>query len=87
MIQVETHGITVDVNEDAANDMRFIKLLGELDKGNIFAFPELCEKLFGPDQYEKVLKAIETEDGRAPATEMVDLFTDIMSKAGQTVKN
>lgn len=87
MIQVDTHGITVSVNEDAANDMRFIELLGKLDDGDIFAFPKLCRTLFGEDQIEKVYKAIETEDGRVPATAMVDLFTDVMAKAGAKLKN
>lgn len=87
MIEVETHGLKLTVNENAANDMNYVEMLGELDDGNILVFPKLCKLLFGKEQYAQILDAIKTDDGRAPVTDMVDFFSEVMSKAGGNLKN
>lgn len=87
MVKIETHGIVLEVNENAANDMEYVDLLCELDEGNVLVFPKLCKMLFGKEQYKLILDAIRTEDGRAPITDMVDFFSDVMTKAGAPLKN
>lgn len=81
-VKVTVKGIDVTVDKELMNDIDAVELFGELQDGNIFAFPKLAKRVFG-DQYPKVKKALENKDGVTTATDMVAFFAELMKKMNE----
>lgn len=81
-VTVNVKGIDVTVDKEAMNDIEVVELLGEMQDGNIFAFPKLCKRVFG-DQYPKVKSALANKAGVTTATSMTGFFNELMAKMNE----
>ena len=80
-------GVTLEIPDNAIDDMEFLELLISIDKGNPLAMPEAVEKLIGKEQKEKLYNAIRTEDDRVPVKDVRDSLLEILMKLGDEGKN
>ena len=81
-VTVNVKGIDVTVDKEVMNDIEVVELLGEVQDGNIFAFPKLCKRVFG-DQYPKVKSALENKAGITTATSMTEVLKELMEKMNE----
>ena len=81
-VTVNVKGIDVTVDKEVMNDIEVVELLGEVQDGNIFAFPKLCKRVFG-DQYPMVKSALENKAGITTATSMTEVFKELMEKMNE----
>ncbi len=76
---VTVRGISLAIPKDVLDDIDTIDLLGEVQDGNVFAFPKLSKRLFGEKGYEKVKGGLAGKDGRTKVSDMVEFFTEVFS--------
>lgn len=81
-VTVNVKGIDVTVDKEVMNDIEVVELLGEVQDGNIFAFPKLCKRVFG-DQYPKVKSALANKAGITTAVSMTEVFKELMEKMNE----
>lgn len=81
-VTVNVKGIDVTVDKEVMNDIEVVELLGEVQDGNIFAFPKLCKRVFG-DQYPKVKSALANKAGITTAMSMTEVFKELMEKMNE----
>ncbi len=74
---VTVRGITLKIKKDAVDDIEVVELLGDIQEGDIFAFPKLARLMFGEDGYQQVKEGLARKDGRTRVTDVFDFFTEV----------
>lgn len=70
-------GFSFAFSQDVVNDMRMLRAIGRMDKGEADAIDYVGKKLLGEEKYDKLLKHIQTEDGRQPVDALISEFKDM----------
>lgn len=87
MINVTTDkGLELQIDEKVCDDIYFLETLAEAED-NVIKYIKALTMLLGKEQKDKLYKSLENEDGRVPIEAVNEAFTDIMTKAGEEVKN
>lgn len=87
MVKVKLdNGFEVKVEPEQLNDMYFVEALAQVDT-NILVLPKVCTMLLGEEQKSALYKSLEDESGRVKLEAVSDAIIEIMSKAGEEVKN
>lgn len=73
-------------SQDAVNDMRTMRSLGNLEKGDMLTLDYLGNKLLGAEKYAQLLSHVETEDGRQPVDALLNEINDIFEAAKNAKK-
>lgn len=86
MITAKTEsGFSIELEENALDNMEVLDALSDLDEGNPLAMSRLVVKLLGKDGKKRLYDHLRTEDGRVPASAVesaiMELFQSI--KAGK----
>lgn len=79
-------GFSFAFEKSKVNDMRVIRALGRVDKGDAMALDEVGRRVLGEELYDKLLKHIETEDGRQPVDALVTEINEIFSASNDGKK-
>ncbi len=86
MITVELeNGFKAKIEPEKLDDMYFIEAMAQMET-NIVKLSDVCTMLLGEEQKMDLYKSLE-EDGRVPLQSISDAITEIMTKAGDEVKN
>lgn len=75
------------VEENIINDMRFLELLIDVEKGNPLAIIKLVTRLFGEEQKEALYDVIENEEGRVDVELFGEIVSEIILAIGESGKN
>lgn len=87
MITVELkNGFKAKIDPSKLDDMYFIEAMAEMET-NIVKLSDVCSMLLGEEQKMKMYKSLEEKDGRVPLDSINDAITEIMTKAGDEIKN
>lgn len=70
-------GFSFAFSQDVVNDMRMLRAIGRMDKGEADAIDYVGKKLLGEEKYDKLLEHIQTEDGRQPVDALISEFKDM----------
>lgn len=70
-------GFEFAFSQDVVNDMRMLRAIGRMDKGEADAIDYVGKKLLGEEKYDKLLEHIQTEDGRQPVDALMTEFSQI----------
>lgn len=70
-------GFSFAFSQDVVNDMRMLRAIGRMDKGEADAIDYVGKKLLGQEKYDKMLEHIQTEDGRQPVDALISEFKDM----------
>lgn len=70
-------GFSFAFSQDVVNDMRMLRAIGRMDKGEADAIDYVGKKLLGEEKYGKLLEHIQTEDGRQPVDALISEFKDM----------
>ena len=76
---VTVRGIKLSIPKDVLDDIDMVELLGEVQDGDVFAFPKLAKLMFGEDGFKRVKEGLSGEDGRTKVTDVVELFTEALN--------
>lgn len=86
MINVKTDsGFSCKVNEEKIDDMKFLKLLREMEKST-YLIDDVARVMIGDESTDKLYEHLEQEDGRVPTSLFINTVLEIMEKAGQKSK-
>ena len=86
MINVKTDsGFSCKVNEEKIDDMKFLKLLREMEKST-YLIDDVARVMIGDENTDKLYEHLEQEDGRVPTSLFITTVLEIMEKAGQKSK-
>jgi hypothetical protein len=80
-------GITMEVADNAIDDMELFEMLISIDEGNGTAVPKALEKLIGKAQKEKLYDSLRKEDGIVRITDVQKAFMAFLEKLGDKGKN
>lgn len=80
------NGLTLDIDEEALNDMELLDDLADLDTGNGYAIPRVVTRLLGKEQKKTLYDSVRV-NGRAPVTAVVAATKEILDKLGEQGKN
>lgn len=86
MVEVNVHGISLNISDDKLDDWELLELLREYDKGNGGLIVDIMVSILGDKQYASLKSAIKAEEGRISSKSMMVAFTTIM-EAAQNLKN
>lgn len=67
-------GFEFAFSQDLVNDMRMLRAIGKMEKGDVDSIDYVGKKLLGQEKYDKLLEHIQTEDGRQPVDALVTEF-------------
>lgn len=70
-------GFSFAFSQDVVNDMRMLRAIGRMDKGEADAIDYVGKKLLGEEKYDKLLEHIQTEDGRQPVDALMTEFSQM----------
>lgn len=70
-------GFSFAFSQDVVNDMRMLRAIGRMDKGEADAIDYVGKKLLGEEKYDKLIEHIQTEDGRQPVDALISEFKDM----------
>lgn len=79
-------GFEFEINEKDLDDYRFMKMLADA-QDDVLVFTKVVTRLLGADQEQRLCKHLEDENGRVPTETLVNTVTEIMTIAGEDVKN
>lgn len=79
------NGYELSVDMDILDDWDVFVLLRQIDKGDAGAIVELIPLVLGDEQF-KALKEHMSQNGRVKASDMVNIFTELINKL-QALKN
>lgn len=72
------NGFEFEINEKNLNDFRMIRMLARASKDDdITLYSEAMEKIFGEEQFERMLEFLADDKGRVPIEKISELFTDV----------
>lgn len=80
------NGFEAHIEPDQLNDMYFIEALADVEN-NIVKLSKVCSMLLGDEQKLALYKTLEDENGKVPLQAVNDAISEIMTKAGEEVKN
>jgi len=81
LITVNSHGITVKVDQDKFNDLELFDMIDEIQSGNVFKMPKLIRRIFDND-YQKVLDGLKGKDGIVTADKASEFLIEVLSQIG-----
>lgn len=70
-------GFAFAFSQDVINDMRMLRAIGKMEKGDAESIDYVGTRLLGADKYEKLLEHIQTEDGRQPVDALCTEFKEM----------
>lgn len=80
-------GFEFAFSQDLVNDMRMLRAIGKMEKGDVDSIDYVGKKLLGQDKYDKLLEHIQTEDGRQPVDallkEIAEMFGAYQQQTGK----
>jgi len=76
---VTVRGINLKIAKDAFDDMDTVELFGDVQDGDIFAFPRLVKRIFGDKEYPRIKDALANADGKTTVLEMSNFLTEVMT--------
>lgn len=79
-------GFTIEIDEEAFDDMEVLDMLSEIDE-NALILSKLLTKTLGKDGKKALYDFVRNDKGRVPSREAIDLFEEIMTLAGEETKN
>ena len=82
-------GFEAEIDEQAVNDMRFLDLLSEYEKGDkekIFSLKEMSDLLLQPEEKAKLYEALKNEKGRIPIDAFGEAMTELVNQLGSKKK-
>ena len=79
-------GFEFEIDERRLNDMRFMVILRKAQTDALL-FVDVLEQMLGEEQMEKLFKHLEDEDGYVPVDATGNIVAEIMTLAGDDVKN
>ncbi len=82
---VTASGFSLRISSEAMDDWDLLEVLRKLDQGEAHLVIDAFKILLGNEQYEK-LKEHLRKDGKLKASDMMNEFADIMTKAKE-IKN
>lgn len=86
-VKVEYKGVTVEVNTQFVDDIEFLEMLGEIERGNALVIPSVCTTIFGEDGYKAVKDGLRDADGRCRTSDVSEFLANAMQMAGEHLKN
>lgn len=79
-------GFEFEIDERRLNDMRFMVSLRKAQTDALL-FVDVLEQMLGEEQMEKLFKHLEDEEGYVPIDVTGSIVAEIMTLAGDDVKN
>lgn len=79
-------GFTIEIDEEAFDDMEVVDMLAEVDD-NLLIVPKLLLKTLGKDGKKALYDFVRNEKGRVPSKAAMTLFEEVMRMAGEETKN
>lgn len=70
-------GFEFAFSQDLVNDMRMLRAIGKMEKGDVDSIDYVGKKLLGQEKYDKLLEHIQTEDGRQPIDALMTEFSQM----------
>ena len=70
-------GFEFAFSQDVVNDMRMLRAIGKMENGDAESIDYVGKKLLGQEKYDKLLKHIQTEDGRQPVDALMTEFSQM----------
>lgn len=70
-------GFEFAFSQDVVNDMRMLRAIGKMEKGDVDAIDYVGKKLLGQEKCDKLLEHIQTEDGRQPVDALMTEFSQM----------
>lgn len=70
-------GFEFAFSQDVVNDMRMLRAIGKMENGDAESIDYVGKKLLGQEKYDKLLKHIQTEDGRQPVDALMSEFSQM----------
>lgn len=70
-------GFEFAFSQDVVNDMRMLRAIGKMENGDVESIDYVGKKLLGQEKYDKLLKHIQTEDGRQPVDALMSEFSQM----------
>lgn len=70
-------GFEFAFSQDVVNDMRMLRAIGKMENGDAESIDYVGKKLLGQEKYDKLLKHIQTEDGRQPVDTLMSEFSQM----------
>ena len=87
MINVKlSNGLELVIDEAVCDDIYFVETLAAVQE-DALNYVKVFDMLLGKDQKLKLYKSLEDEHGRVPIATLNAAFEEIMTKAGEEVKN
>lgn len=80
------NGFEAKIEPEQLNDIYFVEELARIES-DIIALPKVCKMLLGEEQKNALYKSLEDENGRVKLEAVGEAVTEIMTKAGEEVKN
>jgi len=79
-------GFEFEIDEMIADDMEFMEFLADA-MDDAVKFPKVMEQLLGKEQKKRLYDHIRGESGRVSIEKSITEFTEIMTLAGEELKN
>ena len=79
-------GFVIEIDEEAFDDMEVLDMLSEVDE-NALVLPKLLIKTLGADGKKALYDFARNDKGRVPSGKALSIFQEIMTRAGEKVKN
>lgn len=77
-------GFAFTISDDAANDWEILEGLNDIDNGDATAVVGILKRLIDNDQYKKLKEHVRDENGRVPATAMMEELKSILRASNKT---
>ena len=79
-------GFTIELDEEAFDDLEVLDMLSELPD-DALVLPKLLVKTLGKDGKAALYDFVRNDKGRVPPGKAMALFEEVMTLAGDKVKN
>lgn len=75
-------GVKVTLRPDVFDDWRVVEMIADMQDGDN-ASPQLLVRflrtILGRDQYDRIMRELEEEDGRLPVSRITDFLSELMA--------
>ena len=79
---VTVRGIALKIPKDALDDIGLVELLGDMQDGDIFAFPKAAKMLFG-ESYADVIAGLADANGKTRLSDTVEFFNEVLTACSE----
>lgn len=87
MIKVVTNkGVELNIDETVCDDIYYLEALAAAED-DVVNYIKALTMLLGKEQKTLLYKSLEDVNGRVPIASVNEAFTEIMTKAGEEIKN